>query len=656
MAKKQASWGFDVRELDQSVRPQDDFFHYVNKKWMDAHPIPKSESRWGTFIMLRYDTDKRLRTLLLELDAKKALPEGPEKSIRDYYRSGMDMERRNALGLKPLAPLLKQIESIQSVTDLVTVTASLHRLGIGVLWGSGVDQDSKASDRYAFHLAQDGLGMPDRDYYLNDDEESKRVRKAYLVHVEKLFRLMGYTAKDAQSARDSFMIIETALARASMTKEDCRDPDKTYHKLMRTALDTLAPNIDWSRYLKGVSANTAPYFIVMQKEFLQSVSEILRSVPLPDLKSYLAWHTVNDYSGALSDPFIRQSFSFYGKVLSGTKTMRPLWRRVLGAVNGSLGELIGQIYVKRYFPPEAKRRMNLLVDDLFVAYEARIRSLDWMTPQTKKKALQKLKALDRKIGYPDKWKSYKGLVIKADDYVGNILRTNEFEHKREMRKLPKPVDRNEWYCYPQTVNAFYSPNKNEMLFPAAILQAPFFDMHADDAVNYGSIGMVIGHEMTHGFDDEGSKFDAKGNLKSWWSEEDRRRFEAKAKKVEKQFDGYSVADGVKVNGKLTLGENIADFGGLSIAYDAYQTRLAKTGRKDIDGLTPEQRFFASFAVFERENARPEVEKTQVLTDPHSPGIFRINGPLANFQPFYESYGVKKGDALYRNPKDREMIW
>jgi len=650
-------WGFDTRELDTGVRPQDDFYSYVNKKWMDAHPVPKSESRWGTFMILRYDTDKKLHALMDELLAKKSLAKGSdEQLVRDFYRSGMDMKKRNALGIAPLEPLLKRVQGVQSVDELPELLAELHRMGAGALFGTGIDQDSKNSEKYALHFGQDGLGMPDREYYLNDDAESVRVRTAYRMHVANVFKLMGYRPADAAKACDTLLRIETQLAKASMKKEDLRDPEKTYHKLTTAALAKLAPRLRFKAYLERTGTPSLPYVIVMQPEFFKAVDGMFGSVSLGDWKTYLSWHIVNDYAGALSERFIRQNFSFYGKVLSGMTAMRPLWRRILATVNSGLGELIGKVYVERYFTKESKKKMDALVDDLLTAYEARIRSLDWMTPATKRKALAKLRALNRKIGYPRKWKSYKGLVITADDYVGNIIRMNEYEYKRDIKKLRGPIDREEWHMYPQTVNAYFAPNLNDIVFPAAILQPPFFDLSADDAVNYGSIGAVIGHEITHGFDDEGSKFDAKGNLKSWWTAEDRKRFEAKAKKVEKQFNAYEVDDGLHVNGKLTLGENIADLGGLSIAYDAYQLQLARTGRADIDDLTPEQRFFISFAVFERENARPEFTKLQVLNDPHSPGVFRINGPVSNFAPFYEAFGMKKSDGLFRAPAAREMVW
>lgn len=652
-----AGWGFDVRELDQSVRPQDDFYAYVNRIWKRKNPIPKTEARWGSFTILRYETEKRLHAILEELESKKSIQhKSAEQMVRDLYRSGMDMETRNARGITPITPLLEKIDAIQSPADLTTTIAQLHRIGIDVPWGAGIDQDARNSEKYMLHLMQDGLGMPDRDYYLKDDAESVRVREAYRTHVEKLFRLMGYTPARARVARDTLLSIETRLAKASMRKEDMRDPEKTYHKFSRAELMKLAPAINWKQYLAQTDADELKTFIVMQPRFLTEVSTLLTKIPIEDWKVYLSWHVVNELSGALSDKFVRQSFSFYGTALVGTKAMKPLWRRVLAAVNGNLGEVVGQVYVKRHFTPDSKKKMNRIVDDLFTAYEARIKSLDWMTPPTKRKALSKLAALNRKIGYPDKWKTYTGLTITSDDFVGNLIRSSEYEHRRAMKKLRGPIDRGEWFMYPQTVNAYFAPTMNDIVFPAAILQAPFFDASADDAVNYGSIGAVIGHEITHGFDDEGSKYDAKGNLKSWWTAEDRKRFEKKANVVEKQYGKYEVADGVKVNGKLTLGENIADFGGLSIAYDAYQLQLARTGRVDLDGLTPEQRFFISFAVFERENARPEFEKMQVLTDPHSPGIFRINGPMSNFNPFYEAFTVTKGDGLYRAPKDREMVW
>jgi len=657
MATRKTSWGFDVRELDPTIRPQDDFYHHVHKKWMAKNPIPKTESRWGSFNILRFETEKQLRVIVEELAAKKRLPaKSPERMVADLYRSGMDMERRNKLGLTPIAPLLKKIDSIKDNASLQKVLAELQRMGVGVLWGMDIDQDMKDSESYALYLGQDGLSLPDREYYLKNDAESLRVRNAYAVYVEKMFRHMGRSAKEAEAERDTLLLIETAIAKMSMKKEDMRDPDKIYHKFSRTALKKLAPGIDWDAYLERMSGQKAEYYLVLQPDFFKGASKMLTTVSIADWKTYLSFHVVNELAGALSDPFIKQSFSFYGKTLAGTKALKPLWRRTLSNVNGTLGEVLGKLYVERHFPPEAKKKMDLLVDDLFTAYEVRIKSLDWMTPATKRKALQKLASFNRKIGHPKKWRTYRGLDIRPDDYVGNILRATEYEHKRDMRRLGKPMDRAEWLMYPQTVDASYPTTKKEFVLPSAIIQPPSPNFPPRSPSNYGAIGTVIGHEITHGFDDEGSKFDAKGNLKSWWTAEDRTRFMTKAKKVEKQFDSYEVADGIKVNGKLTLGENIADLGGLSIAYDAYQLQLARTGRKDIDGLSPEERFYIGFSLFERENCRPEYTKMQVLSDPHSPALFRINGPLSNFSAFYETFGLKKTDKHFRTPKDREMVW
>lgn len=651
------NWGFALDDRDTKVRAQDDFYRYAAGTWLKNNPIPETESRWGSFTILRKETDMRLRKILQELEGmKRVAPGSPEQMIRDYFRSGMDMQHRNKLGSKPIAPLLKRIGNAKDARALMRLIPELHTLGIGVFFNMGVDQDSKKSTRYILHLVQDGLGMPEREYYLKQDAESKRVRNAYLAHVTGTFRLLGYAPKAAANAMQQVLALETMLAKASMTKEDVRDPHKTYHKKTVAQLSRLAPAIDWPYYLTKTKSAKTPNLIVMQPLFLQEVSRILTTAPLQDLKEYCIFHVANDYASLLSAPFVRHQFAFYGKTLTGMKAMRPLWRRVLGGVNSSLGEALGQIYIRRHFTPEAKKRMNELVDDLFVVYEERLKKLDWMGPATKKKALRKLKAMNRKIGYPDKWKSYKGLSIQPDDYVGNAMHAAAFHHSREMRKLGRPLDRGEWFMSPQTVNAYFAGSLNDIVFPAAILQPPFFDLTADDAVNYGSIGTVIGHEITHGFDDKGSQFDHNGDLKSWWTVEDRKRFEKHADVIRKQYSGYAVADGVHVNGELTLGENIADLGGIAIAYDAYQRRLEKTGRRDIDGLSPEQRFFLAITLFDRENARPEFEKMQVLTDPHSPSEFRINGPLANINAFYQAYGVKKGDKLYREPKVRTTVW
>jgi putative endopeptidase len=654
---KKKGWGFDTRDMDTKVRPQDDFYHYASGEWLKKNPVPPHESRWGSFMILRYDTEKKLLAIVSELKNKKHLKAGsPEQMVRDFYISGLDMKKRNALGLTPVQPWLDRIEKIRDVPSLVTALAHLEIIGGGGPWGIGIDQDMKNSNRYVVYLGQGGLGMPDRDYYLKDDAESKRVRTAYEKHLETIEMMMGRTSADAQKDRATIMRIETAIAKISMTKEDLRDFDKTYNKMTVRAFTRITPGIDWKSYFTIVGAGDIRDLIVMQPKFMTSVSKLLRSITIEDWKTYLRWHLVGGAASHLTEKFEKQNFAFYGTVLSGAPKMKPAWRRALGSVNRNLGEVLGKVYVQKHFSPEAKKKINTLVDDLLEAYEARIKGLDWMSPATKKKALRKLSQMNRKLGYPDKWRTYTGLVIRHDDYFGNAVRTAQLEHRREMRRLKKPVDRAEWSMTPQTVNAYCSFGLNDIVFPAAILQPPFFSVDADDAVNYGAIGSVIGHEITHAFDDQGCRFDGKGNRVTWWLNKDSLNFAKKAKVLVKQYNQYTVADGVHVNGQLTLGENIADLGGASIGFDAYKLQLARTGRTDIEGFTPEQRYFLSLALFERENRRPEAEKTQVLTDPHSPGQFRINGPASNLPEFYEAFGVQKGHKLYRAPKDRAKIW
>ncbi|MSU74576.1 M13 family peptidase [Candidatus Kaiserbacteria bacterium] len=651
------NWGFDTRDMDAKVRPQDDFYQYVNGTWLKKNPIPPHESRWGSFVILRYETEKQLRSLVTKVQKMRGLKAGTsEQMVRDLYLSAFNMKQRNVAGLTPLLPYLKQVENITDVPSLVSTLAHLEKIGGSGPWGLMVDQDMKNSEKYILHFCQGGLGMPDRDYYLKNDAESVRVRTAYEKHVEALLMLAGVTKAEAKKRREIVMRLETAIAKISMPKEELRDVDKTYHKMSIGGLTKLTRTIDWKSYFNIVGTGALREVVVMQPKFMKAISTMLVKEPIEDWKTYLTWHLLGGSASLLGAKFVKQNFSFYGTTLSGVKVMKPMWRRALGAVNGNLGEVLGKLYVDAYFGPEAKKRIVEIVADLFEAYEARISNLDWMSPATKKKAIKKLYAMNRKFGYPDKWKSYKGLVIKNDDYFGNAVRATDLEHKRVMRRLQKPVDRGEWFMTPQTVNAYCSFGLNDIVFPAAILQPPFFSKDADDGLNYGGIGTVIGHEITHGFDDQGSKFDGKGNRKTWWTKQDRTRFDKKAKVLVKQFNQYSVADGLKVNGQLTLGENIADLGGASIAFDAFKLRLAKTSRKDINDFTPEQRFFLGFALFERENRRPEAEKVQVLTDPHSPGLYRINGPASNLPEFYEAFSVTKSNKLYREPKDRAKIW
>ncbi|OGG72101.1 hypothetical protein A3E65_00715 [Candidatus Kaiserbacteria bacterium RIFCSPHIGHO2_12_FULL_56_13] len=653
---KKKRWGFDMRDIDKRVHPQDDFYNYANGGWFKRTAIPHDEARWGTFLMLRKKTERELMSILRSLAKKARARRGSEvQQIRDLYRSGMDMRSRNRLDAKPLEPLLKKIEAIRTTDDVVNSVALLHRYGVGVLWGTAVDQDEKNSDWNILHLYQSGLGLPDREYYLSQKPEQVRVRTAYVAYVTRIFRLLGDDKREAARKAGIVLTLETKLARASMKKEELRDPHKTYHKMHLSALQKIAKNVSWRRYFARIGADSPGALNVRQPAFVKAASSLLAHVPIDAWRAYLTFHLLSDASPYLSNRFGRASFDFYGKVLTGTTKIKPLWRRSLATANASLGEALGKLYVDAYFPPRAKREMDELVSNLFVAYEERLKKLDWMSPATKRRALKKLRRISRKIGYPDKWKSYKGLVISPTDFFGNVLRSSRYEQRRNMRKFGKRVDRGEWHMTPQTVNAYYNPCTNDIAFPAAILQPPYFGPDQDDAINYGAIGGVIGHEITHGFDDEGSKFDGHGDLKSWWTKADRRRFERRARVLGKQFDSYTL-HGVHVSGKLTMGENIADLGGYAIALDAYHRHLSKTGHTVIEGLTPIQRFFYGVALDWRQLSRPEVEKTLILTDPHSPALFRVNGPASNLPEFYEAFGVKKGDKLYRAPKDRAKIW
>ena len=649
------TWGFDEKSIDRSVRPQDDFYRFAVGSWIKSASIPHTEARWGSFNVLRRVTDDQLRELVEAVAKKKNTPGSPQELVATMYRSAIDEKKRNALGLAPLLPYLARLDKITNHKTLARILGELELFGIGVPWGFAVDQDAKQSETYVLHFFQSGLGMPDREYYLEDGQEFLRVRAAYHSFVERMHRHLGLSKKDAAAARDVVLRIETELARLSMCKEDARDADKTYHKYSWGKLTALFGAFDFNAYARAAKVRTQPYAIVAQPEFMQGAARLLTELPLEDVKTYLRFHLFLEAAPYLSSAIVKTNFAFYGTVLYGLKSMKPLWRRALGSVNGTVGFALGKLYVERHYTNDAHAKMHELVDDLFAAYEARIKALDWMSPQTKKFAIRKLRAIARKVGYPTVWRSYKGLELRRDDYFGNIARSAAYEHRRELQKLKKRVDRTEWFMTPQTVNAYCSFSLNEIVFPAAILQPPFFDPAGDMGVNYGAIGSVIGHELTHAFDDQGSKFDEKGNMKSWWTKEDRARFDAKAALLVEQYGSFSI-DGTPVNGQLTLGENIADLGGAVIAFDAYQRWLDKHGRETVRGFTPEERFFLGFAQQEKEISRVEYAKTAILTDPHAPAEFRINGPLTHVPGFYETYAVAEGDALYRPPEKRAHIW
>ncbi|MCI0542589.1 M13 family metallopeptidase [bacterium] len=660
--KRSGGWGFDLRDLDRSIRPQDDFFQYASGGWIKRNKIPADQARWGSFDALREENLKKLKIIVEETD---------DQLVRDFYLSAMDEAGRERAGISPIREELKKIEKIKNTKDLITRIAHMHRRGFSPLWGVYVAQDEKKSDVNILYFHQSGLSLPDRDYYLKDDAESKRVRKEYVKHVRKIFELAQEKNKkrDLPDGREKdsrknvaiVMKIETELARSSMTRVELRDVEKQYNKRTLGELAKEAKNVDWELYLRLVGAGRPKNFLVSQPEFLKKVGAMFESVSLPEWKVYLRWKVLNGTAGVLNKKFVRENFHFYATVLAGVKKMKPLWKRAVGAVDGNIGEALGKLYVEKYFKRIAKRKINALVDDLFIAYKKRIGGLDWMSAATKKKALMKLHAIKRKLGYPTRWKGYRGLVISRSHIMENLSHVNEFEWRRMVRKLHKRPDPTEWHMTPPTVNAYYSPNMNEIVFPAGIMQPPFFDPNADDALNYGTIGSIIGHEITHGFDDEGSKFDAKGNFKKWWGKTDRKLFEKKAKVIERQFNTYEPIAGMHVNGALTLGENIADLGGLVIAYQAFQKHLEKTihqpaEREVLDGFTPEQRFFLGAGVMERDNMRLEYLKKILVVDTHSPSRYRVNGPLSNMPEFYEAFGVKKGDKLWREKKERARVW
>lgn len=652
-----AKLGFTPSNLDRSARPQDDFFQFAGGGWLKKNPIPKSESKWGTFYILRNDGLKKTRAIFTELAKKKNLKKGSEaKLVRDFYLSGMDMKTRNALGLAPLAPTLKKIEKLAATEELLNFIFTEHRGGNHVAWGNFVGQDDKDAETYIFHIGQGGLSLPDRDFYLKKDKKSEQIRKEFRAYTEKLLVLSGTSPRQAKHDAEKIFALETALARASMSGVDKREIEKVYNKKTVAALKRIAPGIPWTRYFKTLGIeDKVQSLIVLQPKFFERLSKLFDTVPLETWKMYLRFSALDDAAPFLSQPYVNLSFSFHGRVLSGAESLRPLWKRVASALDAFIGEAVGKEYVKRYFPPQAKETINDLVDDLFKAYERRIEAVTWMTDATKKKALKKLSRISRKLGYPDTWKSYKGLTIKPDTYYENVVRTSRFEQKRNYGRLGKKVNRKEWFIPPQTVNAFYDPNMNEIVFPAGILQPPFFDPEGDDASNYGAMGSVIGHELTHAFDDSGAKFDGHGNYKNWWTKEDRKRFGQRTRVLVKQFNEFKVGE-LSMNGKLTLGENIADLGGLAIAYDALRIHLEKKRRKNIYGFTPEQRYFLGLAMFETAHAKPELERMLAIIDPHSPAQYRVNGPFSNLESFYEAFDVKPGDKLYRPPRDRANIW
>ncbi|MBS0455944.1 MAG: M13 family peptidase [Proteobacteria bacterium] len=643
--------GIDTAGMDKSVRPQDNFYDYINGHWLATTQIPADKPSYGAFTVLYDKTQENLRTIVEQ--AQKSPQNAGERKIGDLYASYMDEARVDALGLKPLQPELDRIAAIKSTADLPALMAHLARIGVDGPFGGGVHQDNKDSTKYVIDFGQSGLGMPDRDYYLKDDLKAKR--DAYQAHVERMLALAGDA--DAKVEAADVVALETELAKIQWTKVENRDPNKLYNKVMLADLPALMPGFDWKTYLADAGvAGKVDYVIVSQPSYFKALDGIIKNTPVATWRAYFRWQALHSAAPYLSKAFVDENFAFYGTAVRGVPQNRPRWQRGMSLISQALGEQLGQVYVARYFPASSKQRVTELVHNLLAAYKTSIDTLDWMSPETKKQAQAKLATYMLKLGYPDKWRDYSALTIDRNDLLGNLARASEFEYDREINKLGKPIDRSEWGMTPQTINAYYNPEMNEIVFPAAILQAPFFNPAADDAVNYGAIGAVIGHEISHGFDDEGSQYDGQGNLHDWWTKEDHEKFAAKTKALVAEYSAFEPVKGYHLNGELTLGENIADNSGLAIAYKAYLISLHGKPAPVIDGMTGPQRFYAGFAQVWRNKMREDAMIAQIKADPHSIPVDRVMGTVVNQPGFFKAYDVKPGDKMWVAPDKRVIIW
>jgi putative endopeptidase len=647
---------FSTDYMDKSVAPEADFYHYAAGTWLKENPVPPDKSRWASFSELQERNWHLIHDILDTTLSSNAPTNSPTQKVRDFYLSAVDTNRIEKLGFKPLAADLKRIDELKSVNELFHLLANFHLRGVGGCFSDGVSPDARNSSVYAFQLAQGGLGLPDRDYYLKDSFSKQR--EAYTNHIGKMLMMVGEKLDTANAHAGAILDLETELAKASKARADLRDPVANYHKMAVSEVQTNYPNLPLHLFIADSGLQKMPDLIVGQPEFLVALDKLMKDRPLAQWQTYLRWHYIHSAAPYLHSAAEEENFAFYGKTLRDQQVQEPRWQRSARVIDGEIGEALGQLFVEKHFPPAARARMLELVENLKVVFKDRLQKLDWMTQETRTKALAKFDRFTQKIGHPDKFRDYSSIQIRPDDYLGNIQRADIFESRRQLARVGKPVDRTEWHMTPETVNAYFNPSINEIVFPAGILQPPFFDKDMDDAVNYGAIGVVIGHEMTHGYDDQGRKYDADGNLNDWWTADDTKAFEARAKKVEEQYNAYEALPGLHVNGKLTLGENIADLGGTSIAFEALQRALAKdpAKRKTIDGFTPEQRFFLSLSQIWRTNCREAEARRLITVDPHSPGQFRAIGPHVNVQPFYEAFNIQPGSAMWREPELRAKIW
>ena len=645
--------GIVLENMNTGVRPGDDFFAYVNGKWVAETEIPADKSSYSVFASLNDEAQENVKAIIEESANGDFAKGTDEQKVGDLYRSFMDMETRDARGMEPLQPELDRIDAIDSYDNLAVYFAETVRRNLDAPFGFGQVADFKDPKYYMIYVGQSGLGLPDREYYLKDDEKSAELRAQYVAHIEKMYALAGF--EDGAEAAQTIMALETRLAAENMPKEQARNWTENYNKVALEELPALMPNFNWDGYIAEAGLQGVGNVVIFMTDYMQALDGIITDTSIEDWKTYLRWSALNNTAGRLTSDLDKQNFAFYGTTLSGTQEQQPMWRRGVSAVNGNLGEVVGKVYVKRHFPPEAKERMLTLVGNLVNAYEKSINELEWMSDATKVEALDKLSKFTPKIGYPDEWREY-DVEISADDYFGNIERGAMAEYQRQLNRQGGPVDRTEWGMTPQTVNAYYMPPLNEIVFPAAILQPPFFDLEADDAVNYGAIGAVIGHEIGHGFDDSGSTFDGDGVMRNWWTDEDRAEFEKRTGQLVAQYNEFAPFDDLSVNGEFTLGENIGDLGGISIGLLAYKMSLDGQEAPVIDGYSGVQRVFLGYGQVWRNKYRNESLRLLIGTDPHSPAMYRANGAVRNVDEFYEAFDVQEGDALYLPPEERVKIW
>lgn len=657
---QQAQKGIGVikkEDMNLSVKPGEDFFEYANGTWMKNTPIPADRSRYGAFDILGEKANEAVHTLLEDAAKAENAEEGSNlKKIKDFYATAMDVKKIDEVGIKPLLPEFERIANLKNATDLRKELVHLHQMGISALFGAGVEQDMKNTEVNRMYLSEDGLSLSDRDYYVVDNETNLNIRVEFVKHVAKMFELIGEDADVAAKNAERIMKFETRMAAKFNTRLENRNYPAMYNPKPVETLMKEYPNFDWATYFKERGADIKEYVITTHPRYMAELNQMLVDEKMDDIKLYLKWKVLDDAAGSVGTELEKQNFAFYGTTLTGATEQKPRWRRMSSATGSVLGEAVGQLYVAKYFPPEAKERMDKLVSNLKIALRGRIEKLDWMSDSTRTQALAKLDAFGVKIGYPSKWEDYSKLEVGTDSYIQNLWRSAKFYDAKNIAKLGQPVDTEKWGMTPQTVNAYYHPLLNDVVFPAAILQPPFFYLDGDDAVNYGAIGVVIGHEMTHGFDDSGRRFDKDGNMRDWWTAEDTEKFNARAEKLVEQFNGFYAFEDLHVDGKLTLGENIADYGGLTVALEAYKMALDGDQPADIEGFTNMQRFFLAYSKVWRGNTRDKYLRKLIKEDVHSPGKYRVNGGLFNIPEFYEAFEIAETDPLYRTEEQRAVIW